>query len=232
MRSMVHGEMNRSQNVKIDNNMTLKQNLDLDTKLMTFDTETIQVYETLSEKYSQLSGAKRPIFEVSFIDKMPPNGKVLDLGCGHGAAAANFVSKGLRVEAWDASKSMQLLAQRLFNLNVTLKTFEDLTSIRDYDGIYANFSLLHAPKDDFIRHLSFIHKALKVNGVFHLALKLGEGSHRDELGRFYSYYQESELCRSLMKAGFWVKDKFEGEHKGLTGKVEPWIALQSQKIEA
>ena len=198
---------------------------------MNFDEKTIKVYEALSERYSKLSGSKRPEFETSFINKILLNGKVLDLGCGHGAAAANFVAKGLMVEAWDASKSMQLLAKRLYNINVTIKTFGDLNSVNEYDGIYANFSLLHASKNDFCKYISSIHKALKLNGIFHLGLKLGDGSQRDKLGRFYTYYREKELYQILMTAGFWVKDKFEGQDKGLVGILEPWIVLHSQKLD-
>jgi hypothetical protein len=66
---------------------------------------------------------------------------------------------------------------------------------------------------------------LKTGGRFHIALKTGSGSGRDDLGRFYTYYEESELAGLLEAAGLEVVDSREGRGRGLSGSVDHWIAL-------
>ena len=57
-----------------------------------------------------------------------------------------------------------------------------------YDGIWANFSLLHAPRAAFPLHLMALKRAIKPGGLLHLGMKLGEGEGRDGLGRDHFVY--------------------------------------------
>ena len=91
----------------------------------------------------------------------------------------------------------------------------------------ANFSLLHAKADDFSDILKKLHRALKPGGIFHLCMKIGKGSKRDKLGRYYSYYSKIELCSYLTNTGFMVDNIELGEATGLAGESEPWIAIIS-----
>ncbi|MCV6591402.1 MAG: SAM-dependent methyltransferase, partial [Silicimonas sp.] len=98
-----------------------------------------------------------------------------------------------------------------------------------YDGIHANFSLLHAPKIEMPGHLGRISRALRPRGVFHIGMKTGTGEARDALGRFYAYYQEDELTALLAAAGLNVIAKDRGREKGLAGTVDPWMILLARK---
>ena len=93
-----------------------------------------------------------------------------------------------------------------------------------YDGVWANFSLLHAAREDFPRHLAAIQKALKPGGAFHIALKAGTGAERDRIGRHYTYYTEDELTGLLKAAGFTVGSYRRGRDKGLSGEDADWIS--------
>ena len=62
-------------------------------------------------------------------------------------------------------------------------------------------SLLHARPEDFPAHLRAIHRALVPGGIFHIGMKLGEGTRRDRLDRYYAYYSQDDLTEHLADAG-------------------------------
>ncbi|MGB1528218.1 MAG: hypothetical protein ACPG9H_04100, partial [Candidatus Puniceispirillaceae bacterium] len=62
-------------------------------------------------------------------------------------------------------------------------------------------------------------------GVFYVSVKLGKGQERDELGRFYTYFNHDELEEILGQSGFEIVDKFTGKSKGMAGKLEKWIGI-------
>jgi SAM-dependent methyltransferase len=191
------------------------------------DPETLQVYAARAQEYAELTddfNASDPGLD-AFIAAVVPAGRVLDLGCGPGASAARMAKAGLRVDAFDPVAEMVALASRHPGVTVRQAGFDDLDDTGIYDGIWANFSLLHAPRADMPRHLAGIRRALRPGGRFHIALKTGTGEGRDALGRHYTYYMEDELRGLLAETGFTVTGKYEGCDKGLSGKAEPWIAL-------
>jgi 2-polyprenyl-3-methyl-5-hydroxy-6-metoxy-1,4-benzoquinol methylase len=71
---------------------------------------------------------------------MPPGGRILDAGCGSGRDSLHFLQHGHEVEAFDASAEMCQLASSLIGRTVLQKTFEDVDSVSDFDGVLANTS--------------------------------------------------------------------------------------------
>jgi len=194
------------------------------------DDETIEVYNTRVDEYAKVVEDinPRPVL-VDFISKCSAGDYILDLGCGPADASAHMIVAGLRVDPIDASYEMVRLANEKHNVGARLGTFEEITQINTYDGVWASFSLLHAPQRDFPRYLKNLHIALKPNGIFHIGMKLGEGEIRDKLGRMYSYYSESELKSQLEDAGFTILETKLGEGVGLAGDVSPWAHILAQK---
>ena len=137
--------------------------------------------------------------------------------------------RGLAVDAWDALPEFARVAKDTNGIEVTLATFDDLDADAVYDGIYANFSLLHAPKAEMPGHLARIARALKPGGLFHIGTKTGTGEKRDTLGRFYAYYTDQELTDLLTAAGLTVTYRKTGAEPGLDGTVAPWIILHARK---
>jgi trans-aconitate methyltransferase len=164
------------------------------------------------------------------MSQLPKGGRVLDLGCGPGRSAAAMRDAGFSVDAWDASPQMATIGAEKFDLAIEIRDFDSLTAESEYDGIFANFSLLHAPKSDMPRHLHRIAKALKPGGLFHIGLKIGDGEARDKLGRFYAYYQDAELTALLEEAGLSVETRNFGADEGLDGTLAPWMILTARKI--
>ncbi len=191
------------------------------------DRETISVYDEQAARYADLTdeaNTEDPQL-TRFIQAVPKVGKVLDLGCGPGASSVIMAQAGLEVEAMDASAEMVRLASAHPGVSACQAAFSDLKDEDVYDGIWANFSLLHAKRADFPNHLAAIHRALKPKGVFYIAMKLGQGEGPDRLGRFYSYYSEEDLKTYLQEAGFTVTARRLGSGTGLDGSVSDWIGL-------
>jgi hypothetical protein len=136
-----------------------------------------------------------------------------------------MMAEGLKVDATDASPKMVEVAKSSFNVDANLATFDDLDAENRYDGIWANFSLLHAPKSDMPKHLKTIHRALKPKCHFHIGMKLGSGEQRDTINRMYTYYEETELSDYLSDAGFTVTSTRKGELMGMAGDVEPFVIM-------
>lgn len=193
------------------------------------DDETIRVYDHHVEDYVGCTRRQEPDPTLlAFIDRIPAGGHVLDLGCGPGNSSVVMRDRGLRVDPVDASAAMVRWANETHQIGARQLTFDNLVATDHYHGVWANFSLLHAEKADFPRHLAALHRSLVPGGVFHIGMKLGEGSRRDSLGRFYAYYCEADLTDHLAEAGFTIVGSKTGEDSGLSGEIAPWITLTAK----
>ena len=190
------------------------------------DQETIETYNATAGDYVKLVSRDTPDKDLQrFIDAVPKGGLVLDWGCGPGNSAAMMQTTGLVAEAIDASEKMVELARAELGLNAKQGTFDDLNEKARYDGLWANFSLLHAPKSSMEKHLLAAHTALKKGGYFHIGMKLGTGEIRDKLARMYTYYTEDELKGLIETAGFTIATSRKDAMKGMAGNVEPFIII-------
>jgi len=192
------------------------------------DDETVSVYNARAESYNDLVSRDTPDQDLqAFLDAVTLGGHVMDLGCGPGNSAAMMRDAGLNVDAVDASSGMVRVAREQYDIDARLATFDDINGVDVYDGVWANFSLLHAAKTDMPRHLAAIHTALKAGGVFHIGTKLGTDEMRDSIGRMYSYYEADELLGLLKDAGFTPRKPRFGRDKGLSGEMADFIVVLS-----
>ena len=190
------------------------------------DSETIAVYDAQADEYARLTKSEaRDKQLLAFIAALPKGARVLDLGCGPGITAAAMAAAGLKVDATDASVEMVAMAASKTGVTAWQATFDQIQGTAIYDGIWANFSLLHAPRHDLPRHLSALHKAAKPGGRFHIGVKTGTGEARDALGRLYTYYEDQELVSLLKNAGFTTTNRHTGRGTGLSGEMANWIVL-------
>ena len=193
---------------------------------MSTDARTLQVYDERAREYANVTAPHIDTPQLrDFIAALPSGGKVLDLGCGPGLFAAAMCENGLAVDATDASSEMVALARQHAGVIAREERFEDLSARSVYDGVWANFSLLHAARKDMPDLLARIHAALKPSGQFHLSIKTGTGEARDRLGRFYTYYSRDEICELLATAGFTITKITPGRDKGLDGSLSDWISV-------
>lgn len=192
------------------------------------DSKTLAVYAARTKDYANLPDVHLADGWLNdFIALMPPQAHVLDLGCGPGHASAHMRDKGLIPDPVDAAPEMIAIAQDLHGLSARLASFDDISAEHAYDGVWAHYSLLHAPKANFARHLLQLHRALKPRGILHLGLKEGTGESRDRLGRFYSYYTVDELNQLLSAAGFTVTTCTTQRGRGLAGTNDTGILMRA-----
>lgn len=193
------------------------------------DRQTLDTYTEQADTYARIafSETERDALD-RFTAMLPEGAHVFDLGCGPGLHAAEMMRRGFTLSALDATPAF-VEAARGNGVDARLGSFDDLTETAAYHGVWASFSLLHAPRAEFPRHLAAIHRALKPSGALFLGLKLGEGEHRDSLGRFYSYFTEVELRAHLCSAGFAGIETRTGEGKGLAGTIEPFILITAHR---
>lgn len=198
---------------------------------MTVDAKTIAVYNAKAQDYATHfnSGGTPGKHLRRFMDAVIPGGDVLDLGCGPANASRFMKAAGFRVDALDASEEMIRVAAQVNGVTARLGTFDDITDVERYDGIWANFSLLHAPKDQLPRYLKALQTALRPKGVFHIGMKVGDGMARDGLERRYSFVQPGELKKLIEGAQLHVVAHDEGHEVGLAGSDDPWVVMMAVK---
>lgn len=191
------------------------------------DDETLKVYAEKAQEYADMVAAPdQPNSHlVAFVSALPHGGTVLDLGCGPGNSAGAMARAGLKVTATDPVPEMVALAAQHDGVDARVASFDDITGTDLYDGIWANFSLLHASRADMPRHLAALAQALRPGGQFHIGMKIGTGSKRDAIRRLYTYYTDAELTGLLGAVGLTVTDRTTGREKGLDGVEAPWICL-------
>lgn len=192
---------------------------------MAIDPETIAVYDARASEYqSRFDKSTDGPHLTAFLAELAPASDILDVGCGPGTDARAMMDKGHKVLAIDASSKMVTMA-RSAGVNARQETFDNIGGLGRFDGVWANFSLLHADRKDFPSCLAAIHATLRPRGAFHIGMKTGEAAQRDAIGRHYTYYREDELTGLLETAGFSVLAKSTGASAGLDGTVAPWIIV-------
>lgn len=194
------------------------------------DAKTLAFYDAAARDYAeQLSqGGVRPEL-AGFIARVRPGGRVLDLGCGPGKSSAEMALAGLVPDPVDASTGMVAFARDTHGLPARHGTFDDDWGVESYDGIWASYSLLHAPRAEIPGHIARLAAALRPGGPFYLGMKLGETDERDRLDRFYSHVTEAELRGWVTDAGLTVADVLLSESRGMAGTLDPCIDLTAVK---
>lgn len=194
------------------------------------DARTIAFYDSAADRYDNLTKSGAPDGDLrDFMALLPEGARVLDLGCGPARASVHLRAAGFRPDPVDASAGMVTLANEAHDIGARLLTFDELQAEAAYDAVWANFSLLHAPRADLPRHLAAIARALKTGGVFHIGMKTGEGDLRDGIDRFYTLVTVPELTGLVTGAGLTVIATREGEGKGCAGTIDPFVIMRARK---
>tara|TARA_Y200000002_G_C22464437_1_gene571834 strand:- start:47 stop:643 length:597 start_codon:yes stop_codon:yes gene_type:complete len=198
---------------------------------MSADQETVNVYDKKISDYKKLISKELKDTNLDiFMNMIESGGKVLDLGCGTGSASLELSKRGFLPFPVDASLEMIKVAEALLKIKARKISFDEIDEHNFYHAIWANFSLLHTTKNKFSDILKILFSALKEKGILFFSLKRGVGESRDKLGRFYSYYEKSEVEKYLEKATFQTKRYTEGISVGLAGDKESWMGFFCEKI--
>ena len=195
------------------------------------DPKTIAFYDSSAVQYDNCFDSGAASTELKdFLALLPDGADVLDLGCGPARASVHMRNTGHRPDPVDASQGMIDLANETHDIGARLLTFADLDMVDAYDGVWANFSLLHAPKPDLPRHIAAIATALRDGGIFHVAMKVGSGEKRDHIERLYTFVTVDELHGMLKDTGFEVVAIQEGSDVGMAGTNDAFVTMRARKI--
>ena len=189
-----------------------------------------EAYESSAVSYAEKVESLHPYREADrFLSMIPPNGKIIDIGCGSGRDAKVFSERGYVVTGIDlSSKMIEIAKEKAPQADFHVMDMRSLNFDPIFDGAWANASLLHISKNDFSEVLGKIFTSLKSDGLFFIKLKKGssEGLELDarynNLKKFYSYHDEHELKDLLSAAGFTILDLFVTESES-SYQTHPYI---------
>ena len=194
------------------------------------DQQTINVYDSSVNSYKQMVSKLPDLAPLqAFIERMPAGAAVLDWGSGPGYLASRMRDAGLNPVCVDASAEMVAAARDDYGLVARQEQFSALDAVAAYHGIWANFSLLHARREDMPDLIKSATDALLPKGLLYLAVKAGTGENRDDLGRLYTYFTQAELEALVQQSGLSICRVFTGRSAGMSGKSEDWFGLLSEK---
>lgn len=164
---------------------------------------------------------------------MPKNpGKILDLGCGPGRDLVAFKSQGHTVIGLDATPAFVEIAQQVSGCEVWQQSFFHLDlPAETFDGIFANASLLHVPRNQMVKVLKDLYQALVHQGAIVISICRGDGegySERPTGYRYVSAWEYETLVPCLEQAGFEILRHYY-RPPGLPCEAQSWLVVVACK---
>ena len=158
------------------------------------------------------------------LEGRPPH-SILDFGCGPGRDLLTFQRMGHRPVGLDGSARFVEMARELTGCEVLQQDFlsVDLPTAR-FDGVFANASLFHVPRQELPRVLREIRVALVPRGVLFSSNPRGDNQEGWSGGDRYGVYHDLAAWRGfLQSAGF---DELLHYYRppGLPREQQPWLA--------
>ena len=127
-----------------------------------------------------------------FLDVIPGQSHILDLGCGSGRDSKFFNDIGHLVTAVDGSPELCQKATEYTGLPVRCMLFDELDFHEKFDAVWACASLLHVEKSKMLDVLKLVSNALKSGGTLYVSYKYGQNQ-RLQSGRLFSDYTEEDI---------------------------------------
>jgi SAM-dependent methyltransferase len=155
--------------------------------------------------------------------------KILDFGCGPGRDVAHFKKLGHEPTGLDGSPVFCRMTEAATGCPTLNQDFLRLDLPRGaFDGVFANASLFHVPRQELVRVLKELKAALVPRGI--LFSSNPRGSAEGWNGPRYGNYLELEpYAAMLAEAGFKVLHHYY-RPAGLPCAQQPWLAVVSQSV--
>ncbi|PLX28432.1 hypothetical protein C0581_02270 [Candidatus Parcubacteria bacterium] len=172
--------------------------------------KTIALYSKLGTEYLDDIEAFTPVDIQEFIDLLPENGKVLEIGCAGGRDAKVFIKQGFEYVGIDLVAKFIKEAKKRVPKGVFKKMdVLQLDFPKNYfDAVWANAVFLHLDKKDVPKALKNIYRMLKPGGKIHVRVKRGKGSvyTKDNLSkenkRLFTFFYKNELEKFIKDSSF------------------------------
>ena len=197
------------------------------------DPETIQLYDREAARYADWSGRGRSdAFLSRLIEMLPAGGAVLDAGCGAGWDSQVLAAAGFNVVSIDASEGMVAQANRRRGVSAKCMRFDQLRSIEEFDGVWANSTLQHVARQELPGVLSILAETLKSRGYLFASVHSGTATRRDSLGRLYCHYTQEELTGIFAGAGLKMQSIHTSKGIGYDGSNVTSLLAECRKSAA
>jgi SAM-dependent methyltransferase len=157
------------------------------------------------------------------IEGTPPF-EILDFGCGPGRDLLAFQRLGHRATGLEGSPPLAAMAREASGCEVLEQNFIALAlPPARFDGVFANASLFHVPRQELPRVLGELRATLKPGGVLFCSNPRGEGQEGWQ-GERYGAFHDLASWRGFMRtAGFAELEHFY-RPEGLPREQQPWLA--------
>jgi SAM-dependent methyltransferase len=149
---------------------------------------------------------------------------ILDFGCGPGRDLLVFRSLGHEVVGLEGSPRLAAMASELSGCEIWRQDFLALNLPANlFDGIFANASLFHVPRQELPRVLRELHAALKPDGVLFSSNPRGNDEEGWSGGRFGAYHR-LDSWRGFLKVAKFSELEHYYRPPGLPLEQQPWLA--------
>jgi SAM-dependent methyltransferase len=193
------------------------------------DPKTREFYQTRAREWAEAFPYEYSSFLDPFLERLEPGARILELGCGDARDAARMESKGFIVDATDGTPNMAALAAEKLGRPARVMRFDELDAEAVYDAVWAHASIHHQPLAGLADVLGRVARALKPGGMFFANYKLGEGEHRDALGRLYNFQPREELMALYASQDWEVIEAHDYKDSGMDKVMRDWIAITVRK---
>lgn len=155
-------------------------------------------------------------FMESYLERLPAESTLIDLGCGAGKHGRYCASRGHLVTGYDVSNEMIERAKAYNNLyKMEFLEVEDMCEIKttqNFDGVIAMYSLIHLTKDQMVRTFKNLASNIKDGAQIVLCVNIGDEEGyfpeilQPDMRQYFKYYQKDELVKVVESVGIQVDD--------------------------
>ena len=173
--------------------------------------KTIRYYSDNSKSYiHRTMNIDMGEIRKKFCSELPHNSHILDAGCGSGRDVKAFLEAGYKVSAFDACQELANYTSLTTGVDAKIASFIDYKSNIEFEGIWANASLLHQEGEDLERSIKNLLSQLRQGGRLFMSFKYGSGSKIKKDGRLFrdmNYVELSmllEVMPGVMISDMWI----------------------------
>jgi len=161
----------------------------------------------------------------------PGSFRILDLGCGPGRDLLKLRELGQQPVGLDGSERFVAMARAHSGAPVLHQDFLALDLPAEaFDGVFANASLFHVPRQELGRVLGELHRALRPGGVLFASNPHGQNQEGWQGRRYGTYLDLEAWTAHAEQAGFRLLDHYY-RPTGLPRAQQPWLATVFRRTE-